>query len=626
MFKTQLISSLLWMMAFALPLSTITAQADQNSAIAAASKGLSLRSIGPAFMGGRIADIAVSPHHASTWYVAAGSGNLWKTTNSGITWQAVFDHQSSYSIGTVTVDPNHPETVWVGTGENVSGRHVGWGDGIYKSQDGGKTWRFVQNLPVAQLYHINVDNEFPYNVYGGMQDNGSWGGPAYVLKAQGIRNSYWQELAFGDGFDVVPDPDDSRYGYAMSQQGFVSRYDRVTGYNHNIRPTHPDPEVRLRFNWNAAIAQDPFDNNTIYFGSQFVHKSENKGNTWTVISPDLTTNDPAKQKQDESGGLTMDATGAENHTTILSISPSPVDRNVIWAGTDDGLVQLTRDGGKTWTKVNQNMPGMPSGAWIPQIKVSNKTAGEALVVVNDYRRYNYEPYAYRTRNYGQTWERIVDSNDVFGYTLSIIQDPEEPNLLFLGTDDGLYVSIDGAGTWTKWTNGYPSVSTKDLVIHPREHDLVIGTFGRAAYVLDDIRPLRAMAKNNRITEKPITIFSPPSGVLVQAFQQPSGTRFGADGLYNGENRRGGAMISYYFQQPKKDSAPTTTDNSKKKKKGKKAANPAPSPAKSDSVKVSYDSLHFTFYRGNELIRTIKFKAPKEEGLNRMYWQMDEKGV
>ena len=190
--------------------------------------------------------------------------------------------------------------------------------GLNITKDGGKTWRFIGNLPVAQFYHINVDNEYPYNVYGGMQDNGSWRGPAYVWKAQGIRNSYWQEISFGDGFDVVPDKDDSRYGWSMSQQGFVSRYDYKTGNNYTVKPTHPDPEVKLRFNWNSAINIDPFDNSTIYFGSQFVHKSTDKGLTWEVISPDLTTDDKSKQKQHESGGLTMDATGAENHCTSFS--------------------------------------------------------------------------------------------------------------------------------------------------------------------------------------------------------------------------------------------------------------------------------------------------------------------
>ena len=209
-----------------------------------------------------------------------------------------------------------------------------------------------------------------------MQDNGSWRGPAYVWKDQGIRNSYWQEIAFGDGFDVVPDKDDSRYGYAMSQQGFVSRYDHITGNNYTVRPTPPDATTELRFNWNAGIGQDPFDTNTVYFGSQFVHKSTNKGLTWEVISPDMTTNDPEKLKQSESGGLTMDATGAENHCTILVIEPSPVERNMLWVGTDDGRVHITQNGGANWTEVTQNIKGLPKGSWIPQIRAT-KNLGEA---------------------------------------------------------------------------------------------------------------------------------------------------------------------------------------------------------------------------------------------------------
>ena len=222
--------------------------------------------------------------------------------------------------------------------------------GLNITHDGGKSWRFIGNLPVAQFYHIAVDNEYPYNVYGGMQDNGSWRGPAYVWRVQGIRNDYWQEISFGDGFDVVPDPNDNRYGWTMSQQGYVDRYDWVTGNNHTVRPTHPDPDVRLRFNWNSAINIDPFNSSTVYFGSQFVHKSMDKGLTWKIISPDLTTNDPEKQKQHESGGLTMDATGAENYTTILVIEPSRLEQNMLWVATDDGQVHYTQNGGESWDR------------------------------------------------------------------------------------------------------------------------------------------------------------------------------------------------------------------------------------------------------------------------------------
>ena len=486
--------------------------------------------------------------------------------------------------------------------------------GLNITHDGGKTWRFIGNIPVAQFYHISVDNEFPYNVYGGMQDNGSWRGPAYVWKVQGIRNSYWQEIAFGDGFDVVPDLDDSRYGYAMSQQGYVSRYDWKTGNNYIVRPTHPIADTRLRFNWNAAIGQDPFDNSTVYFGSQFVHVSKDKGQTWKVISPDLTTNDPEKQKQSESGGLTLDATGAENHCTLLVIEPSSVEKDMLWVASDDGRVHFTQDAGSTWNEVTKNIKGFPKGSWITQIKASNKNKGEALLVANDYRRFNYTPYAYRTKNYGKTWERIVDGGDVENYTLSIVEDPINPNLMFLGTDDGLYISLNAGKQWDKFdAEIFPTVSVKDLVIHPREHDLVIGTFGRAAWVLDDIRPLRALASSSSIIEKDVQLFEPPTAYLA-AYQQPTGSRFGADAMYQGTNRKYGAMLSYFVNPPvKKDK-----DSDKEEK-----ANDEDEAEKKEAKK---DSLTLMVYDGERLIRTLKKKVPKEKGIYRWYWYMDEKGV
>ena len=479
--------------------------------------------------------------------------------------------------------------------------------GLNITRDGGKTWRFVGNIPVAQFYHISVDNEYPYNVYGGMQDNGSWRGPSYVWKTQGIRNSYWQEIAFGDGFDVVPDLDDSRYGYAMSQQGYVSRYDWKTGNNYIVRPTHVDPKITLRFNWNAAIGQDPFDNSTVYFGSQFVHKSTDKGLTWNTISPDLTTNDPEKQKQSESGGLTLDATGAENHCTLLVIEPSTLEKDMLWVASDDGRVHYTNDGGLNWTDVSKNIKGLPEGSWITQIKASNKNKGEALLVANDYRRFNYSPYAYRTKNYGKTWERIVDENDVKNFTYSIVEDPVNPNLLFLGTDDGLYISLNGGKKWEKFESKiFPTVPVRDLIIHPRENDLIIGTFGRAAWVLDDIRPLRKIASSlDLINDNSITLFEPPTAYLA-SYQQPTGSRFGADALYQGENRKSGAMISYYFNPKQNDSKDKKSDVDKTKKTKK-------------------DSLILNIYNNDKLIRTLKKIPPTKKGIFRWYWNMDEKG-
>jgi photosystem II stability/assembly factor-like uncharacterized protein len=605
---------------------------------------------------GRIG-IAIARNKPNVVYalVEAKKNALYKSTDGGFKWEKINDKEDignrPFYYSEIYVDPQNENRVYsVFTYINVSedggknfkelmpaygadngvhpDHHAWWihpqngqfmmdgnDGGMNITKDGGQSWRFIGNLPVAQFYHISTDNEFPYNVYGGMQDNGSWRGPAYVWKEQGIRNSYWQEIAFGDGFDVVPDKDDSQFGYAMSQQGYVSRYDWKTGNNYIVRPTPPDAETKLRFNWNSGIGQDPFDNSTVYFGSQFVHKSTDKGLTWKVISPDLTTNDPEKQKQSESGGLTMDATGAENHCTILVIEPSSIEKDMMWIGTDDGRVHYTQNGGTTWTEVTANIKGLPAGSWIPQIRASSKNKGEALLIANDYRRFNYTPYAYRTKNYGKTWERIVDQSDVKGYTLSIIEDTENPNLMFMGTDDGLYVTMDAGTQWQKWTEGFPTVSTKDLAIHPREQDLVIGTFGRAAWVLDDIRPLRAITSDKTILNKEISIFTPPTAYQA-AYQQPTGSRFGADDLYNGENRKEGAMITYYLKEGKKaeskDDKKEDNDGEVSKEEDKK------------DVKTK-DSIAFNIYDGDRLIRTLKYKTPEKAGFHRIYWRMDEKG-
>ena len=609
---------------------------------------------------GRIG-VAIAANKPNIVYalVEAKKNALYKSEDGGINWEKVNDKSDignrPFYYSEIYVDPQNENRVYsiytyvnvsedggknfsqlmpaYGVSNGVHPDHHAWwihptngnfmidgnDGGMNITKDGGKNWRFIGNLPVAQFYHINVDNEIPYNVYGGMQDNGSWRGPAYVWRTQGIRNSYWQEISFGDGFDVVPDKDNTRFGWSMSQQGYVSRYDWQTGNNYTVRPTHPDPEVQLRFNWNAAINIDPFDNNTLYFGSQFVHKSTDKGQTWTVISGDLTTNDPEKLKQNESGGLTMDATGAENHCSILVIEPSPLERNMFWVGTDDGKVHYTQNGGQTYTDVTKNIKGLPSGSWIPQIKASNKNKGEALLIANDYRRFNYTPYAYRTKDYGKTWQRIIDATDVKSYTLSIVEDPVEKNLLFLGTDDGLYISIDAGNSWTKWTQGFPTVSVKDLVIHPREHDLIIGTFGRAAWVLDDIRPLREIAKNKEIINQKLELFTPPTAFQA-AYQQPTGSRFGADAMYHGENRDNGAIFSYFVKIDETKKEEQTADDDKTSDDDDDTNDVI------DESKVKWDSLTMKIYDQERLIRTLKTKTPDATGIYKWSWNMDEAGV
>jgi len=466
--------------------------------------------------------------------------------------------------------------------------------GIGISKDRGKTWRFDEQLPFGQFYHINTDNETPYNVMGGLQDNGSWRGPAYTWMDGGIRNYYWESLWGGDGFDVVPDPEDSKWVYAMSQGGSVGRYNITTGQQEFIRPPAPNSKTKMRFNWNSAIALDPFDSKTVYYGSNVVNKSTNKGTSWEIISPDLTTNNPEFQKE-ETGGLTLDITGAENYTTIMAIAPSAKNKNIIWVGTDDGNVQLTQDAGKTWTNFRGKIPGMNTGAWITQVHASRYNEAEAFVVANDYRRGDFSVTIFRTKDFGKTWENILANKGLKGYALCMIQDPVQPNLIFVGTEHGLWISYDNAKSFSQWKNGYPSVSTYDLAIQEREADLVIATFGRAVWVMDDIRPLRAIAAaNGTAPTKKITMFEPP--VAYQAtYRNAPGYEWSTWGLYEGENRRRGAMVSFFVNH--------TADTSK---------------AKADSAMVKI------FDEAGKQLRSFKIKA--DSGFNRMYWNFDTKGI
>jgi len=584
--------------------------------------------------------------------VESKKNGLYRSTDGGKTWELRTTKNMGgrpFYFSNIRVDPKNENTVYTLftrvnesidggktfhplIGRNIHPDHHAWwicptnpdfmiegnDGGLAITYDQGKHWRFVQNLPVGQFYHINVDMDLPYHVYGGMQDNGSWRGPAYVWARGGIINTYWQNLYGGDGFDVLPDPASDRYCYAMSQKGHVGRVDLKTGYVKDVRPISPKG-IKLRFNWNAAIAADPFDGNTIYFGSQFLHQSTDRGASWTIISPDLTTNDTAEQHQATSGGLTYDATGAENFTTIIAIAPSPVQKGVIWVGTDDGNLQLTTDGGKHWKNFSGKLKGVPTGSWIPQITASKYNAGEAFVVINNYRRNDFKPYLYHTTDFGKNWKRMVDQNKVFGYALSFVQDPVEPRLMFLGTENGLYVSIDAGENWTHWTNGYPTgVSTMDMVIQPREYDLVIGTFGRAIYILDDIRPLRALASDGiQVLDKDIYAFKPPVAYEVNSKGAPGYFAAGAT-YFHGENRPIGAMITYSVKEGDTLAAKydAVVKASRRGRSGMGAVN-LKKFAKAKKVKIQIiDSK-------GKVVRTLT-KVPKT-GINRFIWRFDTKG-
>ena len=352
----------------------------------------------------------------------------------------------------------------------------------------------ANNLPISQFYHVSVDDADPYQVYGGLQDNSSWVGQSQY--PGGITNAQWENMYGGDGFWMFPDPADPDYLYAEYQGGYIGRVNRHTHEARDIQPK-PNYKEKLRFNWNTPIALSPNEKGTIYIGAQFLFRSRDHGQTWDRISPDLTTNDPEKQKQEQSGGVTVDNSAAEMHTTIYSISESPKDKNVIWVGTDDGNVQVTRDGGEDLEQRGRQRPG-PAEEFLGELG-----AGEQLRRGHRLRRvrsphvsaisrlmFSARPITARP---GRRSSRAQDAKGVRGYAHVIKEDLVQPNLLFLGTEFGLFVSIDGGKAWAQFKGSrFPAVAVRDLAIQPRENDLVLATHGRGIWIIDDITPLRAL--------------------------------------------------------------------------------------------------------------------------------------
>lgn len=551
------------------------------------------------------AEIYVDPKNENRIYsihtIITKSEDGGRSFDSWAGWVIHPDHHAFW------INPNDPDHIIDG---NDGGLNI--------TRDGGQTWHYADNIPVGQFYHINVDNELPYNIYGGLQDNGSWVGPSAVWRDGGLRNQYWQEVLFGDGFDAMPQKDDSRYCFAMSQGGELHYIDRETGHNRYVKPLHPDDE-KLRFNWNAALAQDPHRATGLYFGSQFLHYSPDLGITWQLLSPDLTTNDTSKMHQDISGGLTFDATNAENHCTILAIAPSASDKNTIWIGTDDGCVQLTQDGGKSWQRLDGRMPDFPRGAWVPQILVSPKNPGEAWVVVNNYRQNDWDAYLYHTTDFGRRWKRKASPKVVGAFCLSVFQDTETPNLVFLGTDHGLYLSFDTGETWTKWpAPQFPSVPVNDMVLQPRDGDLVLGTFGRAIWILDNLSALRELARSElKLVEQPFKIFQPQEAVLA-AWASYSGPRFSASETYRGENRGTAVRIPLWVKPTILEKKQEESDKKEKQKSKEDGKNKKTKSAAKEKALVTIFSE-----QGDTLRR---FKTVIDTGFTIISWGLDTKGV
>jgi photosystem II stability/assembly factor-like uncharacterized protein len=526
---------------------------------------------------GRVA-VAVAPSKPDIVYAFIEAvpplNALYRSDNGGKTWQMLDRSQNMiwrpFYFANLIVDPGNPDRVYkpdggliVSTdgGKSFSGisggahgdfhdvwvdptntDHIITGDdgGLWFSYDAGNKWVKNENLPISQFYHVSVDMARPYNVYGGLQDNSSWVGPSEF--PGGITNHQWENMYGGDGFWMFADPTDPDYLYAEYQGGEIGRVNRQTHESRNIRPLPRYQEKKLRFNWNTPIHISGTQKGTIYIGAQFLFRSKDFGQTWERISPDLTTNDTTKQRQEQSGGVTVDNSAAEMHTTIFAIGESPKDPNVIWAGTDDGNLQVTRDGGKTWSNVVGKIVGLPKNAWVTSVEPGHFDAGTIYATFDLHTFGDMRPYAYKSTDFGATWTPLVTPDSpVRGYAHVIKEDLVNPNLLFLGTEFGLFISVDGGKQWAHYKGGdLPNVAVRDLAIHPRDHDLVIATHGRGIWIVDDISPLRALTPE--ILASPVAFL--PARPTVQRLQAGGGWANG-DAMFVGANPPSDAVITYY---------------------------------------------------------------------------------
>jgi len=387
--------------------------------------------------------------------------------------------------------------------------HVGTDGGVYRSWNGGTTMEIVSNLPLSQFYQISVDNAEPYRIYGGLQDNGSWYGPS--SSPGGIEARDWVRVGVGDGFRVLPHPTKEILYSEMQGADNVWRYDMERNYTKNVKPLPAKGSADLRFNWNPPMATSVHQPDRFYMGSQFLHVSEDMGDTWKVISPDLTTNDSSKQEKN-SGGLSADNSGAETHTTIFTIAESPVDQKVIWVGTDDGNVQVTKNSGKNWENVVVNVPGLPANTWVYHIEASVHGAGTAYAVFEGHARGDMKPYVYKTTDYGKSWKSIV-TDDIPIFARNLQEDYKNEDLLFLGTEKGLYITVDGGNKWSHFTNNFPPTAIHFLDLQKKTNDLVAGTHGRGVIIIDDISILRQIKPE--IIDKNVHFFPTKTGIMVE---------------------------------------------------------------------------------------------------------------
>jgi photosystem II stability/assembly factor-like uncharacterized protein len=535
---------------------------------AASSKGL------PVKPWGRIA-LAVAPSKPQVVYAMIESSDsaLFRSDDGGQNWKRLDASQymiwRAFYFANLIVDPGNENKVFKtdlqlllsvngGTSfSNVANAHGDFHDawidpanpnliyagddgGLWNSRDGGTRWAHQMNLPVSQFYHVSTDGSDPYHVYGGLQDNSSWVGDSSY--PDGVGNAQWENMFNGDGFWMFEDTSDADYIYAEYQGGEIGRVNRHSLEVRSIKPLPDYGEPKLRFNWNTPIHMSPNEKGTLYIGAQYLSRSRDHGQTWDRISPDLTTNNPEKKKQEESGGVTIDNSSAEMHCSIYSISESPRNGQILWAGTDDGNLQITRDGAKTWTNVVGNVMGLGANSWVSTVAAGRFSEGTAYVTFDRHTYGDLTPYAFKTSDYGKTWTSLnLAENGVRGYAHVITEDVKSPNVLFVGTEFGLWISVDGGQHWAQYKGSdFPAVAVRDIVVEPHSSDLVLATHGRGIWIIDDISPLRQLTANVMAADA-VVLSGPPS---IQYFNSNGGWPEG-DATFTGPSRPNDATVTYY---------------------------------------------------------------------------------
>jgi len=612
--------------------------------------------------GGDVGRIGLDIYHKDPNIVYAlvqhEKGGTFRSEDKGETWKKMGDtnpRPSYYSQ--IRIDPNNDLRIWeLGAQmfysedggkkfatDRVHGIHgdfhamwidpadsnhmiTGSDGGIHWSYDNGRTWDFINTIAIGQFYEIGLDNEKPYHICGGLQDNGSWCGPSQTLTRDGITNEDWTVIHGGDGFYAAVDPVEPWIVYTESQDGHVDRRDLRTGQQRSIQPEAKNGEAHYRFQWNSPVAVSAFDHQTIYYGGNYLFKSTDRGDTWTRLGGDMTTGVDRNKLQilgkvpDKSTLSRHD--GVQEYPTITTFSESPVSANVIWAGTDDGNLQVTRDGGKTWKNVAGRVPGVPKGTYVSRVVASKAGEGSAFVTFDGHRGNDYSIYVFATSDFGESWKAIRNGIPDSGGSIHVLREhPRNHNLLFAGTEFGLWVSWDRGANWTALKGNFPTVPVDDIQIQVRENDLVLATHGRSIWILDDISPLEKM--DTTVAAGDLTFF-PPRTAISYFIRQRRWS--GGQKAFTAKNPVYGAILNYYLKEAvppeaakpekteKEKSAETKTDQESKSKAGSEdKAKETAAAKKEGKVKITVTD------KDGKVVR--EFDGPAAVGVNRANWDL-----